>query len=176
MTQAQLPTKSPGGSQRAFGPRVSVTRIAYGVAEHARREDDCRVSEVTISSRYCSNPHPKRGRSDCRLDCIKECRVIEIKPDNTAEREKGRRQSAAYTKGLILWYGDKGDQMFSDGDDGRKLAPIKDCVKGDGDNKRLDVSDGQVETYDFCEGFKESELLEGVETSDPSVEIPDSER
>ena len=39
---------------------------------------------------------------------------------------------------------------------------------------RLDVADGEVETYNFCECFPE--LTEGASRQQPSVEIPDRER
>ncbi len=152
----------------AGNPHVKAA-LEYGDTKHAELERGCDISEKVISSRYCTNPHKNRKKSDCIPDCIKGCTVIEFKKDNRTEIAKGEAQSAAYAEGLRRWYRAEGDKLF-EGD----YAKLKECVKGEGDNKQLEIIDGRVTTYDWCRMF--DHLFEGVEERDPSVEIPDKER
>ena len=57
---------------------------------HIAMQKSCDASEITISSSYCDNPNPKRR--DCKLDCVRGCTIVEIKPDNSAAENLGQRQ------------------------------------------------------------------------------------
>lgn len=160
--------KSIDGLNKGANDPLIKKAIECGISKH-KSMGSCTLRDVPVSGRYCTNPNPTRKRSDCAIDCINGCDVIEFKPDNKEAREAGRKQSYAYWEGLKKWYATEGDKMF----DGQ-LSSLRSCVKGEGDKKYLDVTNGEVQTYNFCECFPD--LTEGVSRQQPSIEIPDRER
>ncbi|MCP3141948.1 hypothetical protein [Pyxidicoccus xibeiensis] len=121
--------------------------IEYGKAEHKRRQTSSSCPhgiEIYIESTYCDNPNPRYRGSGCRIDCIRDCQVIEIKPDNIAEMEKGDRQGVEYTKALIKKYEKLGDAMFKESGYGNLAA----CE--DKSNKRLNLKNYSLQPYPFC--------------------------
>jgi hypothetical protein len=160
--------KSMDGLNKGANDPLIKKAIQCGISKHASM-GSCTVREALVSSRYCTNPNPTRKRSDCRIDCIHGCDVIEFKPDNDAAKATGRKQSYAYWEGLRKWFANEGDKMF-DGE----LSSLRSCVKDEGDKKVLAVEDRGVETYNFCECFPD--LMEGVSHQQPSVDIPDRDK
>jgi hypothetical protein len=121
--------------------------IDYGKAEHRRRQtaSSCPQGvELYIESDYCSNPNPRYRGSGCQIDCIRDCQVLEIKPDNIAEMEKGDRQGAAYTAALIKKYEKVGPAMFQE----RGYEQLATCE--DKPNKRLVLKQYSLQPYPFC--------------------------
>ncbi len=121
-------------------PKVRA-HIDYGVAEHRSRQGSCAMKETYLSSEFCTNPNPKYTGSGCKLDCVKGCVVIEIKPNNTAEISKGGGQVDAYRVALHKIYGKQKATMFTG-----EFASLSRCVQS-GDTLVLDA---RLETYAFC--------------------------
>lgn len=133
---------------------------AYGVKEHTSRQGSCEAREITISGDYCTNPNPKRR--DCKLDCVKGCTIVEIKPKDA--KELGKKQSDAYVDGLqkmYLSYKKDGKNMFTG-----QFERFEKCLASD--KSTLDVKP-DVETYDFCPSAAElAEPMEKVDVTIPS--------
>jgi hypothetical protein len=131
----------------------------YGVRQHAALQSSlgCDKTELTISSSYCTNP--VRSGSNCRLDCLKGCQVIEIKPEGA--EDLGNKQGGEYVKGLETMYRHFGDSMFS-GD----FATLKQCVSPD--KKELELS-YKVEPYRFCPTKEDV----GYVVPSTSVDVPE---
>jgi hypothetical protein len=73
-------------------------RIEKGKYEHIPTQaSSCDMKEVFISGSYCTNPQP--DPTDSKLDCVRGCKVIEIKPNNYEEIQMGRQQVAANAEG-----------------------------------------------------------------------------
>lgn len=134
-------------------------RASYGVDEHARRQGSCNAKEITISG-DCDNPHP--DRTDCRIDCMKGCTLIEIKPKS--QMALGGRQAAAYVAALQKKFARDKRDMFKE----RGLAYFEQCVSSDG--ARLELSE-YVEPYDFCEGITADTLAAPVSAVDVASEV-----
>lgn len=126
--------------------------IEKGKAEHKSRQSGCHMKESLIDGSYCSNPHP--DRRDCKLDCVKSCTIIEIKPNNTAEIEMGGRQVNEYAKAFNeIWKQKSGNtqgqqsEMFTM--NSGRYAHLQRCVSGSPGSYsfRLEMF---VETYGFC--------------------------
>lgn len=160
--------KSVDGLNKGANDPLLKKAIECGISKH-QSMGSCTLREVLVSSRYCTNPNPTRKRADCKIDCINGCTVYEFKADNKEAKDTGRKQSSAYWEGLRKWYRSEGDKMFEG-----ELSSLRSCVKGEGDRKVLEVTDGQVQTYNFCECFPD--LMSGVSRQQPSIEIPDRER
>lgn len=160
--------KSVNGLNQGSNDPLIKKAIQCGISKHASM-GSCTIRKVAVESSYCTNPNPTRKQSGCEIDCINGCTVIEFKPANDAAREAGQKQSRAYWDGLRKWYRTVGDKMFEG-----KLDSLRSCVKGEGDQKELDVRNGEVETYNFCDCFPD--LTEGENREQPSVEIPDRDR
>ena len=126
-----------GEIQGANNPTVKVLS-EYGIAEHARRQSGCLGTELAIESKYCTNPNPKRR--DCRLDCVRGCTVIEIKPRSAEEIDLG--QAGAYAAGLMKMYNVEHEAMF----ERNGFAFFRPCVN----DSALKMS-FSVELYDYCE-------------------------
>ncbi|NTX07367.1 MULTISPECIES: hypothetical protein [Myxococcus] len=126
-------------------PKVRA-HIRYGQEEHKRRQaSSCSEgSEISIEATYCDNPNPRYKGRGCRIDCIHQCQVLEIKPDNIAEMEKGDKQGEEYTKALHKKYKALGDAMFKESG----YEELADCE--DRTNKRLNLSKHSVVPYPFC--------------------------
>lgn len=134
-------------------------QATYGQQEHARRQSGCQASEVLIDDDYCDNPHP--DRDDCKLDCMKGCTLIEIKP--VSQRSLGDRQAKAYLDGLQKMFRLRGMDMFKE----RGMSYFQSCLSDD--RKELDI-DWKTETYDFCEGMTPDRLRVDVPAVDVSSE------
>jgi hypothetical protein len=115
-------------------------QAAYGVKQHQALQGSlgCDKTELTISSKYCSNP--VRSGSNCKLDCLKGCQVIEIKPEGA--KTLGDEQGKSYQDGLERMYSDLGETMFSN-----DFKTLKQCVSSD---KKELVLTYEVTTYSFC--------------------------
>ncbi|MCE9576959.1 MAG: hypothetical protein K8W52_27685 [Deltaproteobacteria bacterium] len=61
----------------------------YGVTKHADMQRSCEASEIRISGDYCDNPKP--NRTDCRLDCVKRCDIVEISREGLVRWASSRR-------------------------------------------------------------------------------------
>lgn len=119
---------------------------SYGVAEHARRQESCDAKEILIKG-DCDNPHPKR--TDCKIDCMKGCTLIEIKPES--QGELGTRQANAYLEALQRKFArDKLDMFKQPG-----MAYFERCLAPDKAALAIEV---EIEPYDFCEGITNDEL------------------
>ncbi len=127
-------------------------QASYGVSKHESMQGSCNAKEITIRD-YCKNPHPKR--KDCRLDCMKGCTVIEIKPKS--QRDLGGYQADAYVDGLEKMFAAKGMDMFKQD----RMGYFEQCLNSD---KTKLVLTRDVETYDFCEGMTAEKLVEPVPT------------
>lgn len=134
-------------------------RTSYGVDEHARRQSGCDAKEITIKG-DCDNPHP--DRTDCRIDCMKGCTLIEIKPKS--QSTLGDNQARAYIAALEKKYARDKRDMFKE----RGLAYFEQCVSSDG--SRLVIAK-DVETYDFCEGITADTLVAPVPPVDVASEV-----
>ena len=117
------------------------TYTAYGVNKHAELQGGCDAKEIAITD-TCSNPHPRR--KDCRIDCMRGCTVVEIKP--LSQRSLGDDQARAYLQGLERKFAAKGMDMFKE----NGLDYFRQCLTSD--RTALDL-DWRVDTYEFCEGF-----------------------
>ena len=127
-------------------------QASYGVSKHESLQGSCNAKEITIRD-DCKNPHPKR--KDCRLDCMKGCTIVEIKPKS--QESLGLEQAQAYQAALIKKFSRKGVDMFNE----TGLGYFERCLSDD--KKTLDL-DTHVETYDFCEGMTADKLVEPVPT------------
>ena len=130
-------------------------RTSYGVDEHNRRQGSCNAKEILIRG-DCDNPHP--DRTDCKIDCMKGCTLIEIKPKS--QRELGFRQAAAYLEALETKFARDKRDMFKQ----RDLAYFEQCVSSDGTHLAISTD---VDTYDFCEGITADALVAPV----PAVDV-----
>ncbi|MBE7449570.1 MAG: hypothetical protein HS111_11935 [Kofleriaceae bacterium] len=131
---------------------------AYGVKEHRSRQDSCDAKEILISGDYCKNPNPKRH--DCKLDCVKRCTIVEIKPKDAADL--GWKQSRAYVDGLknmYLAHKRDGKNMFTG-----PFQRFEACLSSD--KATLEVTPN-IELYDFCP--KAADLAEPIENVDVTI-------
>ena len=152
-------------------PKVRA-HIDYGKAEHRRRQTSSSCPqgiELYIEGTYCDNPNPRYKGSGCRIDCIRDCQVLEIKPDNIAEMEKGDKQGVEYTKALIKKYEKLGDAMFKE----NGYANLAACE--DKSNKRLNLKNPSLQPYPFCADRDENFFapLDAMPTDQPP-ENPDA--
>jgi hypothetical protein len=104
------------------------------------------MKETAIDSSYCSNPHP--DRSDCRLDCVKSCTIIEIKPNNAGEIAMGGRQVLAYKEAFEKMFQREKDNMFTM--NSGRYAHLQRCVSSPGTSSASLRLETFVETYGFC--------------------------
>jgi hypothetical protein len=135
-------------------------QASYGVTAHTNKQSGCDAKEITISGDYCRNPNPKRN--DCRLDCMKGCTVVEIKPDS--QEPLGYRQADAYQKGLEKMFAALGSNMFNE----REMKYFRQCMSSDG--KSLELRQ-HVETYDFCNGITADKIVAAVPSVNVSSEV-----
>ncbi len=117
--------------------------IEKGKSEHRSRQSGCDMKETLIDSSWCKNPHPHR--SDCKLDCVKTCTIIEIKPNNANEIRMGGEQVLAYKNAFEQMWAKKKQDMFTM--DSGRYAHLKRCVSSSGTDVRLETF---IETYGFC--------------------------
>ena len=131
----------------------------YGVRQHESRQSSlsCDKKELLISSSYCANK--VRTGKNCKLDCLKECTIIEIKPEGA--RDLGETQANAYKKGLESMYASLGDSMFS-GD----FSTLKQCVSSDKKSIQLTA---KVDTYAFCPKAEDV----GYKVPEMNVDVPE---
>jgi hypothetical protein len=122
---------------------------SYGQAEHGRRQGSCDAKEILIQG-DCDNPHPKR--TDCKLDCMRGCTVVEIKPDS--QKSLGFDQANAYRTALIRKYAREKDAMFRG-----SLSYFSQCVSSDRSELVLRVD---VDDYPFCAGITAETLVAPV--------------
>ena len=125
-------------------------QASYGVSAHESKQGSCNAKEIAIKD-DCDNPHPKR--KDCRLDCMKGCTIVEIKPKS--QEPLGERQANAYEDALHKKFARKGLDMFKE----NGLSYFEQCLSSDKTKLVLTVA---VETYDFCEGMTADKLVEPV--------------
>jgi hypothetical protein len=131
---------------------------AYGVKEHSSRQGSCDAKEITISGDYCKNPNPKRY--DCKMDCVKSCTIVEIKPKDA--ESLGWQQSRAYVEGLqkmYLAHKKDGKNMFTG-----SFARLETCLSSD--KSTLEVKSA-VDLYEFCP--KAADLAETIEKVDVTI-------
>ena len=131
----------------------------YGTDRHIAIQRSCDASEIEISSAYCQNPNPKRR--DCKLDCVRGCKIIEIKPDNAAAVALGQQQANAYKKGLEKMFEGLGESMFKEG----RFAVFSKCMSSDKKELKLEAL---VERYSFCPSAEQI----GPTLSRPNPSIP----
>ena len=134
------------------------TYAAYGVKEHSSRQGSCEAREILISGDYCTNPNPKRR--DCKLDCVKGCTIVEIKPRKA--EELGWKQSRAYVDGLQKMYAaykKDNKNMFTG-----SFARFERCLSSD--KSTLNVTP-DVDLYDFCP--KAADLAPPIERLDVTI-------
>ncbi|NOK00689.1 hypothetical protein [Myxococcus sp. CA018] len=126
-------------------PKIQA-HIRYGKEEHRRRQSSScpQGAELYIEGDHCDNPNPRYKGRGCLIDCIRDCQVLEIKPDNIAEMKKGEKQGEAYTKALHKKYKALGDAMFKE----PGYEELADCE--DKSNKRLNLKEHSVQPYPFC--------------------------
>lgn len=136
-----------------------IARSQYGTSMHKSMQTGCDAREVVVKASYCDNPHPERR--DCVIDCIRGCKIVEIKPANSRAEALGKEQVAAYVVGVKRMYASLGDAMF----DG-KLTVLRGCV--DRVKNELVVA-SDVEKYDFCP--KAEEL--GAVPGEVAAELPE---
>lgn len=134
-------------------------QAAYGVDKHEDMQDSCDAKEITIKKEFCDNPNPKREA--CRLDCMKGCTVVEIKPDT--QKVMGERQAVAYRKGLLKMFALKGVDMFKEG----RMSYFQKCLSED--KTSLDL-EWNVEDYNFCSGITPDKLVGEVPRVDVASE------
>jgi hypothetical protein len=120
---------------KGYGNPYIRARVERGKQEHTSRQSSFKVKELEFDCR-----NPVTGGSRCRLDYMKGCTIIEIKPRNKGAEAQGWLQVAAYKEGLEAMYAQKKEAMFTG--DFALLAP---CAR-DG---KLNLST-DLETYDFC--------------------------
>jgi hypothetical protein len=120
---------------KGYGNPYIRTHVERGKQEHASRQSSYRIKELEFP---CSNP--VTGGSWCRLDYMKGCTIMEIKPRNKAAMEQGHKQLAAYKKGLEDMYSQKGKAMFTG-----NFAELAKCESGG--QLRLGTD---LDLYDFC--------------------------
>ncbi len=149
-------------------------RIEKGKYEHIRTQaSSCDMKEVFISGSYCSNPHP--DRTDCKLDCVRGCKVIEIKPNNYEEIQMGRQQVAAYAEGLKKLFNVDGpkegkkSQMFTM--NSGRYQWLERCVSGSPGSHTLELST-DVQEYEFCPG--DGTVFFGPRQQIPTEDPPES--
>jgi hypothetical protein len=151
-------------------PKI-LAHIRYGIEEHQRRQrDNCpQAAELYIESDYCDNPNPKYKGSGCKLDCVRDCQVLEIKPDNVAEMEKGDAQARAYTAALLKMHVALGSEMFKK----KGYDKLASCYDDKKDTFRL--REPSVQPYPFCADRDENffDRLPDMPTDEPP-EDPDA--
>lgn len=129
-----------GELQGSNHPKIRA-HIEKGKSEHNSRQSGCDMKETPIDSSWCKNPHP--DRRDCRLDCVKGCTIIEIKPNNSGEIKMGGEQVLAYKNAFEKMWDQKKEEMFTM--DSGRYAHLKRCVSSS--TFRVEMF---VETYGFC--------------------------
>ena len=101
----------------ANNPKVRA-RIELGKSEHKRIQADsgkCTVSEITIDS----------YRMDCVYVSGGTCTIVEIKPDNSAAKSKGREKLDDYKDAVEDLFKNKKEDGFKSG----KLTVFQKCIK-----------------------------------------------
>jgi archaellum component FlaC len=157
----------------ANNPKVRA-QIEKGKYEHIRYQaSSCDMKEVFISSSYCSNPHP--DRSDCRVDCVRGCKVIEIKPNNAAELNIGKQQVAAYEAAFQKLFkvdgqnAGKQSAMFTM--ESGRYKWLERCVSGSPGSYSLDLTT-EIQQYEFCP--PDAAIFFGALQEIPTEDPPDS--
>ncbi len=144
----------------ANNPKVQAY-IQVGKDQHKSMQSSCDVAEAELAN----------GK---RLDCVKSCKVIEFKPNNSGAVSKGTEQVLEYKEQLEKMYEARrlsGNSMFTG-----KFAPLQNCQDPKeptaADKPKL-VLETAVETYTFCPNS--SNVLLSVETPlinwDPPTQI-----
>ncbi len=146
--------------QGANNPKLRA-QIEVGKKKHQEKQSSlsCEKKELEIESSYCSNP--KKKGSSCIMDCVKDCVIIEIKPDNPAGKALGEKQARAYLDGVERKYQAKKERMFDDSG----YEVFRKCLDS---NQKLKV-DWRVEPYPFC---PEDDDLQDRPRQEVSAEIP----
>jgi hypothetical protein len=109
-------------------------QMELGKLEHKRIQADrgkCDESEITIP-----------GASK-RIDCVKECTIYEIKPNNSKAIDKGKDQAADYKRAVQEYFEydkTKMNERFSG-----KMKVFLSCIKDGQISLNVDVR-----VYDFC--------------------------
>lgn len=149
-------TRSPSLLDGSNNPLLKA-QAQYGTDMHISLQKSCDASEITISSSYCTNPN--RKRRDCKLDCVRGCMIVEIKPDNAAARALGLEQVNAYKKGLVNMFSASGEDMFQG-----KFELFRKCMSSD---KKQLVLTTDVEPYKFCPSG--DQLAPSLQRVDPAI-------
>ena len=121
------------------------TRIEWGKKRHSDLEGACSSYEKDV--KYCRNTI--RPTSGCRLDCVKDCKVIEFKPDNDKAKAEGAEQVRMYSEGLNEWYKAKKDELFE------AFPELAKCENSDKTGLALATD---VVTYEMCSGTVKNSL------------------
>lgn len=110
--------------------------IDNGNAEHDRRMADCDVKKVRLPD-------------GTEPDCIRNCVVIEIKPNNVREMAKGGVQVTEYRDKLQTMFAADPTTVTSSSS---KWSYLARCIQTGSDGKSRLVLDARLETYNFCPG------------------------
>ncbi|NVB80740.1 MAG: hypothetical protein HOV81_20255 [Kofleriaceae bacterium] len=137
------------------------TRIEWGNKRHDELEKACAYFEADVSSSYCRNAI--RSGSNCRLDCIKDCQVIEFKPDNSKARAEGQQQVEAYRDGLDRWYKQDKTDLF------KRYPDLARCESSDKTELKIKTD---VVTYEMCSGTVKNQL--GQQLDETTLEVSES--
>ncbi len=156
-----------GELRGANNPMVRA-RLLEGKRQHDARQSGCNMKETGIDSSWCKNPHP--DRSDCRLDCVKSCTIIEIKPNNAGEIEMGAKQVTAYKEAFEKMWRQEGEKMFTM--DSGRYAHLQRCVSNPGTPSASLRLETFVETYAFCQG--EPNVYFGTRDPIPTDDVPEN--
>lgn len=139
-------------------PRIR-TKLEWGKKRHEEMQRGCQYSEVPVL--HCSNAI--RPGSGCIADCLKGCKVIEFKPDNSTARQEGDRQVEAYRAGFADWYKADKQGLFD------KYSSLRACENSD---KTSLVLEKEVVTYELCSSIVRNEF--GEEIRDFSTDVSES--
>lgn len=137
------------------------TRIEWGNKRHEELQRGCTYYEADVSSSYCRNAI--RSGSSCRLDCIKSCKVIEFKPDNSTAKSEGQTQVEAYRAGLVRWHAENKTDLF------KAYPDLARCESSD--KSKLEI-DTEVVTYEMCSGTVRNQL--GQQLDEATLDVSEA--
>jgi polyhydroxyalkanoate synthesis regulator phasin len=104
-----------------------------GMRAHVERQERCDAHEFTLSN----------GRVDCLMASGENCKVIELKPDNSKAISDGREQADRYVRELTAELKDPNS------------STIKKLIDKDSDFKRCKEFTRQVDCYKLCPDVNE---------------------
>ncbi len=135
------------------------TRIEWGKKRHEDLQSACTSSEEDV--KYCTNRI--RPGSGCRLDCVKNCKVIEFKPDNSTATSEGETQVEAYKEGLEEWYKQNKTELF------KTFPELESCQSSD---KTALMIETDVVTYEMCSSTVKNQF--GEQLDEATLELSET--